>query len=280
MQPLVLTIKKEIREWKQPLVMAILNATPDSFYAGSRSVLEKQVHERIEAIAEQGADILDIGGMSSRPGADMIDIEEEWQRIEPALNYASKHYSQLAVSVDTFRSEIALRAFRNYGIDLVNDISGGQLDSEMIKTVGEFGIGYIGMHMRGNPSNMQQLTQYDNLMFDLTCYFGALDQQCKQAGIASFIIDPGIGFSKTLDQNYEILNKLEMLDSLGLPILIGVSRKSLIYKFLEIEPEESLIGTTVLNTLAILKGARILRVHDVKETVETIKLVQKTLNAK
>ncbi len=280
MQPLKLKIKSEIREWDRPLVMAIINATPDSFYSGSRSLSEKHLFETMETAIKHGADILDIGGMSSRPGAEMISLEEEWSRIEPALKYASEHAPFTAISVDTFRAEIAQRAVEKYGIDFVNDISGGQLDSTMITMVGKLGVGYIGMHMRGVPATMQDLTHYDNLMFELTRYFGALNQECAKAGIADLIIDPGIGFSKTVDQNYEILNRLEMLHMLGLPILIGLSRKSLIYKYLKTEPDESLNGTSVLNTLAIMKGVHILRVHDVKEAVETIKLVQKTLNSK
>ena len=280
MQNIKIKIHQKIKEWESPVIMAILNTTPDSFYSQSRLTAKDQIHKRIDDVVEQGANILDIGGMSTRPGAETIDEKQEWERIRPALEYISKKYPEFPVSVDTFRPQIALKSFELFGVDIINDISGGQLDPEMLKTVGQAGMAYVGMHMRCNPETMNQLTDYNDLMFDLCRYFGNLHQQCKDVGIADFILDPGIGFSKNIDQNYTILNNLEMLKMLGFPILIGVSRKSLIYKFLDTSPEDSLIGTTVLNTLAVLKGAGILRVHDVKEASQTIKLIQKTLNSK
>ncbi len=274
-----LKVKNEIKEWHRPLVMAVLNVTPDSFYPGSRNDTEKSLFDKIDKAIAEMADILDIGGISTRPGADIIDIEQEWSRIKMALEYISKNYPKTAVSVDTFRSEIVRRAYEQFGIDIVNDISGGNLDEKMIGTVGELNIGYIGMHMRGTPANMQEHTHYDNLMFDLTRYFGEMTEKCKHAGIADIIIDPGIGFSKTLEQNYHIINHLEIIKSLGYPILIGASRKSFVYKLLDDIPGNMLNATTVMNTISLLKGADIIRVHDVKEAVETVKLVQKTLNA-
>ncbi len=279
MSTLSLKIKNEIREWNRSLVMGVLDVTPDSFFAGSRIVTEKMLFESIDKIIEENADIIDIGGMSTRPGADIIDIEEEWRRVAPALKYISENYPKMAVSVDTFRAEIARRAHEEFGADIINDISGGGLDNKMIETVGKLNIVYLGMHMRGTPATMQQLTQYDNLMFDLSRYFGELIKKCKDAGIADIILDPGIGFSKTLDQNYHIINNLEILQSLGYPILIGVSRKSFLYRFFEDKPENMLNATTVMNTISLLKGVNIIRVHDVKEAVEAVKLVQKTLNA-
>ncbi|MDY0281080.1 MAG: dihydropteroate synthase [Salinivirgaceae bacterium] len=279
MEGIKLKIKQEIRTWNRPLVMGILNNTPDSFYSGSRITDTHSMHQKIDTIVLQGADIIDIGGMSTRPGSTTIDIKEEWNRIEPALQYMATHYPDFAVSVDTYHAEIAQQSIEKYGVDIINDISGGQLDPEMIKTVGKLGAGYIAMHMQGTPATMHQFTNYDNLITDLTRYFGAVNQRCREAGIADFIVDPGIGFSKTLDQNYHIINNLHNIAQLGFPILIGLSRKSLIYKYLDTTPEESLNATTVLNTLSILNGAQIIRVHDVKEAVETIKLITKTHNS-
>lgn len=274
-----LKIKNEIVELSRPLVMGIINTTPDSFYSGSRNITNEQTYTAIDQAIEQQADIIDIGGVSTRSGADILDLDEEWRRVEPALKYAFKQYPKAALSVDTFRSEIAKRAREYYGIDIVNDVSGGMLDSNMIETVGKLGIGYVGMHMIGTPSDMQQHVSYDNLLLDISRYLGDMIQRCKLAGIADIIVDPGIGFSKTLDQNYEIINKLDIIKSLGYPVLVGVSRKSLIYKYLNITPEDSLIGTAVMNALLLVKGADILRVHDVKQAVETVKLFQKTLNS-
>ncbi len=273
---LTLRIKGEIREWSRPLVMGILNLTPDSFYDKSR-INSETLANRVDQMIEDGVDIIDIGGMSSRPGALIIESKEEWERIKPALKYISGKHPNAIISVDTFRSEIAQRAISEYGVDIVNDISGGNLDPRMLSVVGENQTVYIGMHMRGTPENMQNHSNYKNLMLELASYFGELNKRCIEHGIADVIIDPGIGFSKTLDQNYEILNNLDMLLSIKLPILVGISRKSLIYKLLNITPEESLPGTIALNTLAILKGASILRVHDVKETVQVVNVVCKTL---
>jgi len=275
---LSLKVKGEIREWNRPAVMGIVNCTPDSFYSSS-CMLNGNLFSHIDRIIADGADFLDIGGMSSRPGAKIIDQDEEWERIKPALEYVNEHYPEIPVSVDTFRSEIARRAYHNYGVDLINDISGGQMDDKMISTVGELGIGYIGMHMRGNPQTMQSLTQYQNLMLDLSQYFGQLKLKCIENGISDLIIDPGIGFAKNIDQNYHIINNLHILKALNLPILMGISRKSLIYKYLNILPEDSLPGTIALNALSIVNGANILRVHDVKECVQTVLVVQKTLTS-
>lgn len=276
MTTLQLKIKQQIRYWDRPLVMGILNATPDSFYSESRTINSVQIEHRIDQIIANGADIIDIGGVSTRPGAKTLSIDEEWRRIEPALRYLAIKYPDFAVSVDTYRAEIAKRSIEQYNVDIINDVSGGQLDNQMISIVGKLNAAYIAMHMRGTPATMQQFTHYEDIIIELSCYFGKINMQCREAGISDFIIDPGIGFSKTLDQNYLIINKLQSLTLLGFPILIGVSRKSMIYKYLEISPETSLNATTVLNTLSILNGAQIIRVHDVKEGVEAIKIISKT----
>ncbi len=252
--------------------MGILNLTPDSFYAGSRikSVTSEILHVA-EKMIEDGADILDIGGYSSRPSADLVSEEEELKRTIGAIGQVKKYFPNCLLSIDTFRSKVAQEAV-NTGADLVNDISAGELDPEMIPTVGKLSVPYIAMHMRGNPKTMQTQTGYENIILEIMNYFSKKMKDCRKSGIKDVIIDPGLGFAKTLDQNYWILRNLAYFKTIQAPILVGLSRKSMIYTKLGIQPENALNGTTALNMAALINGANILRVHDVKEVKETIKL--------
>jgi dihydropteroate synthase len=252
--------------------MGILNVTPDSFYDGGRYTNESDLLKYVEKMIRDGADFIDIGGYSSRPGSHDITIEEEWNRIRPAIQSVKKEFPETIISIDTFRAEVAQRAIHEGG-DMINDISAGQLDKEMFKTIAALHVPYIIMHMRGTPQTMKQLTQYDNLIKEIIDYFHGILNQLNQYGIKDILIDPGFGFAKTVEQNFELLNKLEHLHLLGKPMVIGLSRKSMIWKTLTTTPEFSLNGTTALNTVALLKGATILRVHDVKEAKETIRLL-------
>jgi dihydropteroate synthase len=256
----------------EPWVMGILNLTPDSFYAGSRvdSASEK-VLQLAEKMIIEGADVLDVGGYSSRPSADFVSEEEELRRTVNAIAQLKKTFPDSLISIDTFRSKIAKEAV-NAGADMVNDISAGELDPDMIPTVGTLSVPYIAMHMRGNPKTMQENTQYENILLEIMNYFSKKLEDCKNSGIKDVIIDPGLGFAKTLEQNYWILRNLAYFKTIQAPVLVGLSRKSMIYKKLGIQPENALNGTTALNMAALLNGANILRVHDVKEAKETIKL--------
>ena len=255
--------------------MGILNATPDSFFAGSRTFSEKTLLERAEKLLSEGAVILDIGGYSSRPGATDIPAEEEKNRIVPAIKSLVQKFPEVVISVDTFRADVAQAAVEA-GAGIINDISGGSIDGRMFATTAALQVPYILMHMRGTPQTMQTLTDYNDLMPELLTYFAEKTNALRQLGVNDIIIDPGFGFAKTVEQNYEVLQNLEALQMLGLPILAGMSRKSMTYKTLGIGPEEALNGTTALNILALTKGAKILRVHDVKEAVQTVKLYIKT----
>ncbi|WMJ71677.1 dihydropteroate synthase [Cytophagaceae bacterium ABcell3] len=254
-----------------PVVMGIINATPDSFYKKSRQSNISSVVAKAGEMLEQGAAIIDCGGYSSRPGAPDIHEEEERKRIIPAIKAISEEYPHAIISVDTFRANIAREAME-HGASIINDISGGTLDEKMFSTVGKLGIPYILMHMRGTPQTMTALNNYEDLIHELTCYFRDKSKLLKQEGVKDIILDPGIGFAKGVQQNYEILQKLNYFKVLEMPLLAGISRKSLIWKKLDILPEQSLNGTTVLNTIALMNGAHILRVHDVKEAVEAVKL--------
>ncbi|MFZ4454975.1 MAG: dihydropteroate synthase [Bacteroidales bacterium] len=265
-----------LHDLAKPAVMGIVNITPDSFFADSRYETEKAIVERTEQILAEGGLLIDVGAYSSRPDAVNITPEEEWKRLRFALSAIKKTAPNAAISVDTFRAEIARKAYDEFGIAMINDISGGELDPKMFETVGKLRIPYVMMHMRGTPQTMQQHCEYSNLIQEVIFYFSKKIEALRRFGACDIILDPGFGFSKTVDQNYELLHNLPALGVLDLPILAGVSRKSMIYKTLDCKPEESLNGTTVLNTLAIVKGANILRVHDVKEAVETVKLVTKT----
>lgn len=276
-----LTIKGEKRAIVKPWVMGILNVTPDSFYSGSRmGVDEMRIGERVEEILKEGGDIIDIGAYSTRANADDISPEEEYSRLKIGLNVIKNIDANAIVSVDTFRADVARRCVEEFGVDIVNDVSGGTLDDEMFATVANLKVPYILMHMRGTPATMQQLTEYNDVTRDVIDDLHKKKCALNDLGIDDVIIDPGFGFSKIVEQNFEMLNRLEDFKQLDAPLLVGVSRKSMIYRTLGCTPVESLNGTTVINTISLLKGAHILRVHDVKEAVEVCKLVGSTIGAR
>lgn len=276
-----LTIKGEKRAIVKPWVMGILNVTPDSFYSGSRmGVDEMRIGERVEEILKEGGDIIDIGAYSTRRNADDISPEEEYSRLKIGLNVIKNIDANAIVSVDTFRADVARRCVEEFGVDIVNDVSGGTLDDEMFATVANLKVPYILMHMRGTPATMQQLTEYNDVTRDVIDDLHKKKCALNDLGIDDVIIDPGFGFSKTVEQNFEMLNRLEDFKQLDAPLLVGVSRKSMIFRTLGCTPVESLNGTTVINTISLLKGAHILRVHDVKEAVEVCKLVGSTIGAR
>jgi dihydropteroate synthase len=267
-----INIKGSLLDLSVPRVMGILNVTPDSFYKGSRISSTDEVLLKAEGMINDGATFLDIGGYSTRPGSIDISEEEELQRTIPIIEALRKTFPEVYLSIDSFRSGVAKRAVEA-GADLVNDISCGELDGEMLGIVGTLGVPYVGMHMRGTPQTMSKLTNYEDLVGEVAKYFALKSKKVEEAGIKDFIIDPGFGFAKTKEQNFELLNQLEFLNQLGFTTLCGVSRKSMIYKSLNVTAEEALNGTTVLNTVALLKGVSVLRVHDVKEAIEAIKLI-------
>lgn len=269
-----INIKGQLLSLDEPQVMGILNVTPDSFYAGSRKQTEAAIIDRIETILREGASIIDVGGYSSRPDAAEVSETEEMQRLEMALQPLLQHYPDVVVSVDTFRSSVARQCVEKYGVAMINDISGGELDERMFDTVAQLRVPYIMMHMRGTPQTMQQQTDYEDVAADLLKYFSQKLERLFRLGVNDVILDPGFGFSKTLTQNYELMRHLGDFRIFGLPLLVGVSRKSMIYKLLETTPEESLNGTTVLHAYALLQGADILRVHDVRAAKEAIRIVQ------
>lgn len=255
-----------------PKVMGIVNLTPDSFYEGSRRQKENEVLKLVEKMLSDGVDIIDVGGYSSRPGASDVSETEELSRTVDAIVQIKKEFPDSVLSIDTFRSNVAREAV-SAGADLVNDISAGHLDDQMMSTVAELNVPYIAMHMRGTPQNMKANTDYDDLMKEVMSYFSHVIELSNQLGIKDLIIDPGFGFAKTIEQNYYLLNHLEHFRWLDRPILVGLSRKSMIYKPLHLTADKALNGTIALNTVALVKGAGILRVHDVKEAVETVKLM-------
>ncbi len=274
---MTINCKGNLVDFTTPKVMGILNVTPDSFYDGGRNNSEKDILLHAEKMLKEGADFIDVGAYSSRPGAVDISEEEELKRLIPVIKMLLKEFPDVLLSIDTFRSEVARQAVEN-GAAIINDISGGNLDENMFKTVAELQVPYILMHMRGNPRNMKDLNEYDDLVKDILFYFSERIAEARKMGINDLIIDPGFGFSKNITQNFELLSKLELFRNLNLPILSGISRKSLIYKTLNTTPDEALNGTTVLNTVAVLNGAHILRVHDVKEAVECVKLTAQLRN--
>ncbi|WP_395053616.1 dihydropteroate synthase [Flavobacterium sp.] len=257
-----------------PKVMGILNCTPDSFYDGGNYKSDSQILSQAEKMLTDGTTFIDVGAYSSKPNANFVSEEEEISRLLPVVNLILKEFPTTLLSIDTFRSKVAKIAIEN-GAAIINDISAGSLDSEMMQTVANLQVPYIMMHMKGTPQTMQTLTNYENIIKEMLFYFSEKVALARSFGINDIVIDAGFGFAKTLDQNYEILNKLEVFNMLDLPLLVGVSRKSMIYKTLKTTAENSLNGTTVLNTIALVKGAKILRVHDVKEAVECVKLVEK-----
>jgi dihydropteroate synthase len=257
-----------------PKVMGIINITPDSFYRGSRVTGEKEIISTAVRMTEEGADILDIGGYSSRPSAEDITAEEEGSRVLNAIRLIRKELPGAIVSVDTFRAEIAKTAVNEYGADIINDISGGDADEKMFGLVTQLNIPYIMMHMKGNPRTMQENPEYDDVVADILNWFGSRIVKLQNAGVKDIIIDPGFGFGKTIKHNFEMLRRLGDFAIAGLPLLAGISRKSMIWKSLSITPSEALNGTSVLHAVALLNGADILRVHDVKEAVQAVKLIE------
>jgi dihydropteroate synthase len=277
-KPKYINIKGQLIDLEVPRVMGILNITPDSFYKGSRYLEEKEIIGAALSMLAEGADFLDIGGYSSRPGAENISSEEEENRVLSAVRYVSREFPDAIISVDTFRAEIARKAICDCGAHIVNDISGGDADPKMSELIAELNIPYIIMHMKGNPQNMQKDPVYEDVVSEILMWFGQKTVSLMAAGVKDIIIDPGFGFGKNVLHNFEILRRLGEFKIAGLPLMAGLSRKSLIWKTLGITPEESLNGTSVLNTVALLNGANILRVHDVKDAVESVKLILKVKN--
>ena len=270
--PITIDCNSKLLDLSTPAIMGILNLTDDSFYDGGQHNSIKKALLQTEKMLDDGAKIIDIGAYSSRPKAKHISLNEEWRRLEKTLQIINKEFPQAIVSVDTFRSEIARRSVDN-GADLINDISAGNLDLEMFDTVAELHVPYIIMHMQGTPQSMQDNPHYNCIEKEVVNYFYVKIKTLEQKGVNNIIIDPGFGFGKTLEHNYQLLNNLEELHTLELPILVGISRKSMIYKVLETDAKNSLNGTTAIHSLCLSKGASILRVHDVKEAVECVKLI-------
>lgn len=269
-----LNLNGQLLDLSTPRVMGILNVTPDSFYSSSRKQSEQEIISRIEEIVQEGGDFIDVGAYSSRPDATHISQEEEMERLKKGLTLIQKVAPHIPVSVDTFRAEIARICVEEYGAALINDISAGEMDANMFDTISRLKVPYIMMHMQGTPQNMQQAPHYDHLIQEILVYFSKKKAQLQAAGLKDIIIDPGFGFGKTVQHNYELLHHMDDLHILECPILVGLSRKSMIYKVLNTDPQQALNGTSVLHTIALLKGAHILRVHDVKECTEVIKLIK------
>ncbi len=276
---MTINCKGHLIDLSTPKVMGIVNITPDSFYDGGRYKNDTAIVKQVEKMLAEGASFIDMGGYSSRPGADNISVDEEKKRIVPAVELVLKEFPEALISVDTFRSEVA-KGCLEAGAAMVNDISGGHLDPEMFKTVAEHQVPYIAMHMRGTPQNMALKTTYDDLLGEVRSYFSAIVAKSNALKINDLILDPGFGFSKTVAQNFYLLRNLAVFTHHRRPLLVGISRKSMIYKTLQTTADQSLNGTSCINTLALVKGANILRVHDVKEAVECIKLVQELKTAK
>lgn len=269
-----INVNGSLLDLSQPRVMGILNVTPDSFYAGSRMQTESEIARRVKQIVSEGATIIDIGAYSSRPNADNVSAREEMERLRMGLKILFEIQPDVVVSVDTFRADVARMCVEEYGVAIINDIAAGEMDADMFHTVAALNVPYIMMHMQGTPQSMQQHPHYDNLLKEVFLYFARKVQQLRDLGVKDIILDPGFGFGKTMEHNYELLSHLEEFRIFELPLLVGVSRKSMIYRLLDITPQEALNGTTVLDTICLLKGADILRVHDVKEAVETVRIVQ------
>jgi dihydropteroate synthase len=277
-RPRYLNAGGRLIDLERPRVMGIINITPDSFYKGSRFMDENAVAEAAGRMLSEGADILDVGGYSSRPGADDISASEERKRTIGAIKLIIREFPGAIVSADTFRAEIAKEAVEDAGALLINDISGGDADSEMFSVVGKLNVPYIMMHMQGTPATMQKDPHYDDIVADILKYLAVRILKLRESGVSDIIIDPGFGFGKTISNNFELLERLSEFRIAGLPLLAGLSRKSMIWKTLGITADEALNGTTTLNTIALMKGADILRVHDVAEAVETVRLFMKLRN--
>ncbi len=272
-----INIKKKIYDLSTPKIMGIINITPDSFYDGGKTERKEQILQQARTHIDDGADILDIGGYSSRPGAQNISEKEERSRIIPAIEVIKKHFPGIVISLDTFRASIAKDMVNDYNIDIINDISAGNMDDNMFKTIANLNIPYIMMHMKGVPQNMHNMAHYDNMLKEIIYFFSEKIRMLKLSGVKDIIIDPGFGFGKNIDQNFTLLRNLDVFNFFELPVLVGLSRKSMIYKTLHSDPGNALNGTTVLHTLALLKNVNILRVHDVKQARETVILMNKFL---
>lgn len=270
---MTINIKGTLLDLTKPKIMGILNITPDSFFDGGDYNSEYKILNQVEKMLSEGADIIDVGGHSSRPGAKKISIEKETERVIPIINLIAGKFKNIIISIDTFRSEIARKAIEA-GASIINDISGGDLDNKMYEVAGELKVPYIIMHMKGVPSNMQNETKYDNIIFDIIKNLSYKIDLAKKAGVLDIIIDPGFGFGKSLKDNFKILKNLSSFKQLNQPIMVGLSRKSMIYKLLESSANDALNGTTCLNSISLNNGANIIRVHDVKEAKETVKLIE------
>ena len=266
-----LNVNGRLLDLSTPCVMGILNVTPDSFYSGSRMQTEEEIEARVRQIVDEGAAIIDVGAYSSRPNAEHVSAEEEMKRM--GLGVLRRTAPEAVVSVDTFRADVARMCVGEYGVAIINDIAAGEMDADMFSTVAELNVPYVMMHMQGTPQNMQQHPHYDNLLREVFLYFARKVQQLRDLGVKDIVLDPGFGFGKTLEHNYQLMAHLEEFRLFELPLLVGVSRKSMIYRLLDTTPQEALNGTTVLHTLALMKGADILRVHDVRPAVEAVKIV-------
>ena len=276
--PTYINVKGRLLDLTTPQVMGILNVTPDSFYSGSRMQTQEEIAVRARQIIDEGASIIDIGAYSSRPNAEHITAGEEMNRLRTGLEIVNRNHPDAIVSVDTFRADVAEQCVKDYGVAIVNDIAAGEMDDRMFETVARLGVPYIMMHMRGTPQTMQRHTDYPDMMEEIMLYFSRKVRRLRLLGVNDIILDPGFGFSKTLEQNYQLMSHLKEFSIFELPLLVGVSRKSMIYKLLGGTPADSLNGTTVLNTYALLNGANILRVHDVREAVEAIRVIGQMTN--
>jgi len=270
-----INIQGTLLDLSRPKVMGIVNITPDSFYAGSRKQTEREIIGRCRQILDEGGTIIDIGAQSTAPSSTFLTAKEEAERLMPALKVIRSEFPYAILSADTFYADVAKQSVQEFGVNIINDISGGQIDERMFAVVGELNVPYILMHMRGVPQTMQQHTSYENFIQDIFYYFSERKAKLNLLGVNDVIIDPGFGFSKTLEQNYELMAYLKYFHIFDEPVLVGISRKSMICKLLGSSPEESLNGTSVLNSVALLSGAAILRVHDVKEAVECVKIADK-----
>ncbi len=273
---MTINCKGELVDLRSPKVMGILNITPDSFYDGGKYKNENDILEQVARMLKEGATFIDVGAYSSRPGASPISEQQEVDRILPIIKLLVHEFPDILLSIDTFRGAVAAQCLHE-GAAIINDISAGMLDDKMLAIIAQYKVPYIMMHMRGNPENMQQQTSYSDIVSDLLLYFSERVAKARSLGVHDLIIDPGFGFAKTLDQNYEVLKKLNLFQNIDLPILAGLSRKSMIYKTLAIEADEALNGTTALHMIALQQGAKILRAHDVKEALECTKLIQKLM---
>lgn len=273
--PNYLNVNGRLLDLSVPQVMGILNVTPDSFYAGSRMQTEADIAARAAQILDEGATIIDIGAYSSRPNAEHISAEEELSRLRTGLEIVNKNHPDAVISVDTFRAEVAEYCVEEHGVAIINDIAAGEMDPQMFDTVARLGIPYIMMHIQGTPQSMQREPHYENLLKEVFLYFAEKVQQLRDRGVKDIVLDPGFGFGKTLEHNYELMAHLEEFSIFELPLLVGVSRKSMIYSLLGGTPQDALNGTTVLDTVALMKGADILRVHDVRQALEAVKITEK-----